>query len=203
MVGETFEETLKALNIEHIRTTPNCPTSNGMIEHFNGTIKNIIAKYARDNPQSSDLYVPQSLAAARFSVNLSTGYSPHYLVYLTDPVLPLDNILMPRSKYMGEQSHLQMLERQHQVFLSVNQNLKRARARQKKYADQRAKDVPFAVGQAVYYKNPIKGKKMAKRWFPYYRITAKLGNRTYSIRNQLTGQLKQAHSKQLQKANLK
>ena len=104
---------------------------------------------------------------------------------------------------MGEQSHLQMLERQHQVFLSVHQNLKRARARQKKYADQGAKDVPFAVGQAVYYKNPIKGKKMGKRWFPYYRITAKLGNRTYLIRNQLNGQLKQAHSKQLQKANLK
>ena len=39
MVGETFEETLKVLNIEHIRTTPYCPTSNGMIEHFNGTIK--------------------------------------------------------------------------------------------------------------------------------------------------------------------
>ena len=56
---------------------------------------------------------------------------------------------------MGEQSHLQMLERQHQVFLSVHQNLKRARARQQKYADQGAKDVPFAVGQAVYYKNPI------------------------------------------------
>ena len=92
---------------------------------------------------------------------------------------------------MGEQSHLQMLERQHQVFLSVHQNLKRARARQKKYAEQGAKDVPFAVGQAVYYKKPIKGKKMGKRWFPYYRITAKLGNKTYLIRNQLTGQLKQ------------
>ncbi|MEW8546530.1 MAG: reverse transcriptase domain-containing protein [Candidatus Thiodiazotropha sp.] len=202
LVGETFEETLKALNIEHIRTTPYCPTSNGLIEHFNGTIKNIIAKYARDNPQSWDLYVPQSLAAARFSVNHSTGFSPHYLVYLTDPVLPLDNILRQRSKYMGEESHLQMLERQHQVFLSVHQNLKRARARQKKYADRGAKDVTFAVGQAVYYKNPLKGKKMSKRWFPYYRITAQLGKKTFLIRNQLNGQLKQAHSKQLQKANL-
>ena len=82
--------------------------------------------------QVFDLYVNQALMACRFSVNRSTGFSPHYLVYLNDPVVPLDNILMPRNKYMGEKSHLQMLEKQHQIFQSVHQHLKTSRARQKK-----------------------------------------------------------------------
>ena len=202
MVGETFEETLRALDIEHIKSTPFCPTSNGLIEKFNGTIKNIIAKYSRDSKQSWDLAVPQSLAAYRFSVNSSTGYSPHYLAYLRDPLMPLDNILRPRKQYMGEAPHRQMLERQHQVFLSVRHNLRKSRARQKEYADRGPKNVSFGVGQAVYYKNSKRANKMDKRWFPYYRITAQLGNKTYLIRNQLTGELKQAHSKQLQKAHL-
>ena len=202
LTGETFQQTLKALNIQNVRSTPFQPSSNGLIEHFNGTIKNIIAKYARDSPQSWDLYVNQALMACRFSVNQSTGFSPHYLVYLNDPVIPLDNILIPRTKYMGEKSHLQMLERQHQIFQSVHQHLKKARARQKKYADKGAIDEPFSVGQAVYYKNPNRKSKMDKRWLPFFRITAKLGNKTFLIRNQLTGQLKQAHSAQLQKANL-
>ena len=202
LTGETFRETLTALNIQHIRITPFRPESNGLIEHFNGTIKNIIAKYARDSPQSWDLYVNQALMACRFSVNRSTGFSPHYLVYLNDPVVPLDNILMPRNKYMGEKSHLQMLEKQHQIFQSVHQHLKKSRARQKKYADKGATDKPFSIGQAVYYKNPNKKSKMGKRWLPFYRITAQLGNKTFLIRNQLTGQLKQAHSAQLLKANL-
>ena len=202
MTGETFENTLSALNIEHIKTTPYSPTSNGLIEKYNGTIKNIIAKYARDSPQSWDLYVNQALGAVRFSVNDSTGYSPHFLVYLNDPVLPLDNILRPRDKYLGEQSHLQMLERQHQVYRTVHHNLQKSRARQKKYANRGTRDVTFSVGQAVYFKNLLKNTKLAKRWLPYYRIISQLGNKTFLIRNQLTGQIKQAHSRQLQKANL-
>ena len=53
------------------------------------------------------------------------------------------------------------------------------------------------IGQAVYYK-----KKRDKRWFPYYRFTAQLRNKTYLVSNQQTGELKHAHSKQLQKAHL-
>ena len=62
---------------------------------------------------------------------------------------------------MGEKSHLQMLEKHHQIFQSVHQHLKKSRARQKKYADKGATDEPFSIGQAVYYKNP---NKKSQKW---------------------------------------
>ena len=57
LTAKTLEGPLKAFNIEHIRTTPYIPTSNGLVEKYNWTIKNVIAKYARDSPQAWDLYV--------------------------------------------------------------------------------------------------------------------------------------------------
>ena len=82
LVGVTFTETLKAPTIQHITTTPYCPTSNGLIEHYNGVVKNVIAKYARESPQSWNLYINQALAAVRFNVNQSTGYSSGIFLFI-------------------------------------------------------------------------------------------------------------------------
>ena len=54
---------------------------------------------------------------------------------------------------MGEESHLSMLERQHQIFLSVHKHLEKARKRQKKYADRGAVAMSFDIGQAVLFRN--------------------------------------------------
>ena len=50
-------------------------------------------------------------------------------------MLPIDNILKPRRKYLGEVSHKIAIEQQHKSFILVHQNLKRAKKRQAQYAD--------------------------------------------------------------------
>lgn len=201
-MNDVFQTTLRELNVQSIASSPYHPQSNGLVEKFNKTFKSILAKYTRDTPQRWDLYINQALAAVRFSVNVSLGLSPFYAMYLRDPVVPLDNVLKPRARYLGEANHLQALQRMHQCFVAVHRRLQEARERQKHYADRTAKDVAFAVGMPVFYRNHHKRGKMAPDWLSHYRIIAQLGPQTFVIRHQLTGSQHQAHAMHLQKAEL-
>ena len=201
-VNEVFRKTLSTLNVSWVISSPYHPQANGLVEHFNKTFKDILAKYTRDTPQRWDLYINQALAAVRFSVNVSLGVSPFYAMYLRDPVVPLDNILKPRARYLGEASHLEALQRMHQCFVSVHRHLQKARERQKHYADRQAKDVEFKVGMPVFYLNHHKRSKMDPGWLSHFRIIAQLGPQTFIIRHQLTGVQHQAHTTDLQKAEL-
>ena len=57
-----------------------------------------------DSHDTWDIYLNQKLAAVRFNVNESTKFSPFYLLYNCDPVLPIDNIMKPRRRYLGKQN---------------------------------------------------------------------------------------------------
>ena len=86
-------------------------------------------------------------------------------------MLPIDNILKPRSKYTGEDWHKIVLYQEHKSFFLVH--LKRARKRQAKHEYRKIKDIQFKVGDPVYYKVHNKKGKLNLNWKPYYRILEK------------------------------
>ena len=74
-----------------------------------------------DKVQTWDLYLNQALAAIKFNVSESSKFSPYFLIYNRDPLLPIDNILKPRRKYYGDQEHQLALEQQHKSLCwSIN-----------------------------------------------------------------------------------
>ena len=60
----------------------------------------------------------------------SSKFSSFYLLYNRDLVLPVDNILRPRRKYLGEDYHEIALQKQHKSNVAVSKNLKKARVKQ-------------------------------------------------------------------------
>lgn len=106
-----------------------------------------MAKKAGDDLSTWDLFLNQTLAAVRFSVSESTKFSPFYLLYTRDVVLPLDNILRPRRRYLEVEPH--QLQEQHRVFSLVQQRLRKAKKRRAKYADRDSKPVEVKVGDEV------------------------------------------------------
>ena len=104
-VNETVKETLAKLKIDHVLTSVYHPQSNAKVERFHRTLHDILSKMVADTQQSFDLRLCQSLAAIRFNVCESSKFSPYYLLYTKDVVLPVDNILQPRRKYLGEDFH--------------------------------------------------------------------------------------------------
>ena len=94
-----------------------------------------MSKKVSDSLATWDNYLNQVLAAIRFNANESTKFSPFYLLYNCNPVLPIDNILKPRRRYLGEEPHKIGLEQQHKSFVIVHQHLKKAKRRQARYPD--------------------------------------------------------------------
>ena len=193
-------ETLKALNIDHITTSFYHPEANAKVERFHRTLHDILAKKLDQDITTWDLHLNQTLAAVRFSVSEPTKHSPFFLVYNRDPVLPVDNILKPRRKYVGEEPHQIALENMHFSFLTIHKRLRKAQNKQKQYADRNRQDIILQVGDPVYLKNHQRNSKLEKKWRPYFRVVEKLSNLTYKIRNQLNGTVTTSHVQHLRRA---
>ena len=118
-VNKIVKETLATLKIDQVLTSVYHPQSNAKVGRFNRTLLDVLSKKEADNPQTWDLNLNQVLAAIRFSVSESSRYSPFFLFYKRDVVLPIDNILKPRRKYLGEDYHQIALQEQHKAFVLV------------------------------------------------------------------------------------
>ena len=201
-VNRIVKETLDRLKINHVLTSVYHPQSNAKVEHFHRTLHDILAKKVADIQETWDLHLNQALAAIRFNVSESSKFSPFYLLYNRDVVLPIDNILKPRRKYVGEDYHQIALQEQHKAFVTVRSNLRKAKKRQAKYADRGTKAVEFQVGDSVFYKNNQRKGKLDLKWKPYYRIIEKKGPVSYIIKNQLDGVTSKVHAEMFRKANV-
>ena len=105
-----------------------------------------MAKKVADDQQTWDQFLNQALAAIRFNISESSKFSPFFLLYNRDVVLPTDNILQPRRKYVSEEYHLIALQEQHKSFVTVRNHLRKAKKRQAKYADRGTKEIEYKVG---------------------------------------------------------
>ena len=113
--NKVVKETLEELNISHVTTSYYHPQSNAKVERFHRTLHDILAKMVDDKVGTWDLFLNQALAAVRFNVSESLKFSPYFLLYNSDVVLTLDNLLQPRRKYHGEEMHQIALEQQHKT----------------------------------------------------------------------------------------
>ena len=77
------------LGIHHIKTSPYHPQTDGMVEKFNGTLKNMIKK-TTDDPKDWDKLLPYLLFAYREAPHATLGFSPFELLYGRDVRGPLD-----------------------------------------------------------------------------------------------------------------
>jgi hypothetical protein len=144
----------------------------------------------------------QALAAIRFTVSETAKFSPYFLVYNRDVVLPVDNILRPRRKYLGDEHHQVVLEIQHKSFLQLHKNLEKAKKRQDKYANRGAVPLNFQIGDAVYLRNHTPKGKLDRKWFPFYRIISQTSPVPFVIKNQLDGSTRKTHANDIRLADV-
>ncbi|CAG2216830.1 unnamed protein product [Mytilus edulis] len=183
--SKIFEETLKELNISHITTSFYHPQGNAKVERFHRTLHDVIAKKLQSEASTWDVCLNQTIAAIR------------------DPVLPIDNLLKPRRKYVREDPHKILLEQQHKSFILVHRNLKKSKEKQKQNADKNRQEINLEIGDPVYFKNHLRKSKLDTKWKPYYRIIEKTSPVTFVLKNQLDGSVaKKVHLEHLKKAKI-
>ena len=201
-VSEIIKTITQLGHINHIKTSPYHPQSNSFAERPHRTMIDCLAKISDKNDW--DLYLSSFCAAYNCTQSASRKFSPFFLLYHRDPILPLDSILRDREKYYGEEFLPQALERMHSAYRIVRRRLKEQRERNKEYIDRRrrAKEVTYEVGDPVYLRNHMQMNKLDPKWLPHYRITVRTGPASFVIQNQLSGKTRRVHANDIRLAEL-
>ena len=131
-INRVMKHTLQEINISYATTSYYHPQGNSKIQQFHLTLDDVMSKKVSDSLHTWDIYLKQVLAAIRFNINESTKFSPFYLLFNCDPVLPIDNILKTRRRYLEEEPHKTGLKQQHRSFVMVHKHLKKAKRRQER-----------------------------------------------------------------------
>ena len=100
--AKAWVDYLKKLGVIHHRTSPVHPLSNGRVERFNRTLKEMLAKTVNNYTPNWENKLGDCLAAYRNSVSSVTGYTPFFLLYGRRGRLPLTRLLtVKRDNYFG------------------------------------------------------------------------------------------------------
>lgn len=187
-VAALMKEVCRLLGVEKVQTTAYHPESNGLLERSHHVFKDSLSHYIEVSQQDWDEWVPYVLMAYRFNIHTATGYSPHFLLYGRDPVLPIDDIVRPQTiKYDVDQNYVsELIARLNKTFVTVRENLAKARERYTHQYNKKTKISSFELGDLVYLYDPSvkKGlsKKLARPWSGPYRVIEIKGPVTYKIR---------------------
>ena len=76
---------------KHLLITPYHPQSNGKCERVNQSVKSMLNKTIHDNESTWELVLPRCVFAYNSSRQSSTKYSPFYLMFWRNPILPNEN----------------------------------------------------------------------------------------------------------------
>ncbi len=147
----------KQLGITAIRTTPYHPQTDGLVERFNQTLKNMLRKFVADTGRDWDKWLPFVLFAYREVPQASTGFAPFKLLYGWQVQGPLDLLKKgweeePASKKEEKgivQYVLEMRDRLEQNREQAKENLQKKQQVQKRWYDQHARLRQFQPGQKV------------------------------------------------------
>jgi hypothetical protein len=198
--NKIIEELCDKMQIGHIQTSPFSPQANGRCERSHRAMTACLSKMCGKSQTDWDTCLPAFSSAYNTSKSSATGFSAFYLLYGRDPVLPVDTILKPRRKYLGEDYFPQALERMHIAYRVVRKHLHKQSDRNKQRKKTDRESDTFKVGDPVYLKNNARANKLQKRWLSHFRIIAQRGPVSFTLKNQLTGKIREAHAKDLRLA---
>lgn len=182
-----FKEVMQLFGIDKTRTTPLHPQSDGMVERFNRTILDYLAKFIDDHQRNWDNYLPLMLLSYRSAVHETTKQTPAMLLLGRELRLPTGLVCgYPPSEELATESYPERLREQLQRVHDHNRRaLHQASRRMKDRYDLRVTTQQLAVGDAVWLFNPRRriGRcpKLQSDWEGPYKVVQKIGDVIYKI----------------------
>ncbi|MGH0192428.1 UNVERIFIED_CONTAM: hypothetical protein FKN15_012823 [Acipenser sinensis] len=186
--GRQFESDLvhhlcQLLGVKKTRTSPYHPQGDGMVECFNITLIDQLAKTLLEHSGEWDDYLNPVALAYNTSTHSSTGFTPFFLTHGREARLPAD--VMFRSEPQVAKStpgtpseYAALLIKKFQVaFNSAAKNNHHARLQQKRAYDQHVRHNPYQQGDLVWLHDPTMARmKLSPHWKGPYEILDCLGS---------------------------
>ena len=171
--NKIFEQVAKELGVVYkLYTPPYHPASNGRIEGFHAFLKACISKHISPQLEWDDV-VPLACAAFNFIPNEHSKESPFFLMFGRDPVLPLNTLLEPKVRYMGNDIIIISLETMKNLYEIAATNHRLA----PKKGDPQEQPPPTRLqpGDMVLIQNHNKG-PFDPKYIGNYRVVSLKGN---------------------------
>ncbi|KAL5007119.1 hypothetical protein ScPMuIL_015925, partial [Solemya velum] len=185
--SKLFKELCSLLGINKTRTTAYRPESDGMIERFNRTMKNILSKYVQADQSDWDLHLPTVTMAYRSSIHETTGVTPNFMMLGREINTPL-NIMVELPSDLPKTSVefvAKMQEKFQSSFDLVRNQVSTQQRRQKLNYDKKISGKAFHVGDKVWLYVPRSAKglspKLTRFWTGPFDIIQKLSDVNYVI----------------------
>ena len=184
--SQLLAEIYQLLHVHPIRTTPYHPQTDGLVERFNKTLKEMLRKVAADDGANWDKWVPYLLFAYREVPQDSTGFSPFELLYGRAVRGPLDILKesWKEPQKCGENVVSYVLAMQDKLATMaelVKGNLERAQQKQKLWYDHNARQRELKPGDLVLVLLPTSSSSLTAQWKGPYPVLHKASSVNYVV----------------------
>ena len=177
---------MRELGIKQYRSSAYHPESQGALERFHQTLKNLIRSYCFDTEKDWDEGIHLLLFAVREPVQESLGFSPFELVFDHSVHGPLK--LLKEKFLSNDETPLNLLQyvsdfrnRLSRTCEVARSNLKTSQGKMKARYDNHIIDRKFKPGDKVLALLPIPGRPLQARYFGPYTIDKKTSDLNYII----------------------
>lgn len=171
--GRQFESSLiKELcllyNISKSHTTPYHPQGNAQCERFNRTMHNLLRTLSSTQKSSWPKYLPELVFAYNATPHSSTSFSPFYLMFGREPVLPIDSLLGGNQERCLDNNWVLLHRRRlNDAYLLAKKRLDQELARSREHFDRRAYPNQLNRSDFVLRRKHSTGRsKMQDHYFP-------------------------------------
>jgi len=188
-------------------STPGYPASNGLVERWNGVLKNMLHQVIREDPSNWDRQLPYLLWAYREVPTCTTGLSPFRLMYGREAKGPLAIL---KSTWSGEvhiptnitESAIEYLQRlKTNLEIAAEKASLIAAEKQKSYEDyfnRRSSCKKFEVGDQVILLIPDSSNKLYARWTGPGEVIERSSQYSYKVKLS-DGSIRHVHVNKMRK----
>ena len=176
-LSKLMEELYRLLGIKKVNSTAYHPRTDGMVERFNRTLQDMLAKVSEKDPRNWDKKLPQVLFAYRTSPHESTKETPFKLLYGREATLPTTEMLFPptvQSSLTAGTYLEEMSKNMAEAWAVAQTSIKKSQTKQKRSFDKKASGVKYQAGDRVYLYRPSKAsgplRKLAMPYEGPYRV---------------------------------
>ena len=159
---------MEKFRINHLLSSPYHPQTNGLVERFNRTLCESLAKLSLTN-NDWDLYIAPTLFAYRTTKHTTTRMEPFFLVYGRSARLPMDP--SEKDNLRAESDRLsEIIDRVPQARIEAQINISQAQVRQKDHHDEGVKRKQlFKIGDYVLYFNVTLDQSHSGKFLPKWK----------------------------------
>ncbi|KAG1465346.1 hypothetical protein G6F56_004905 [Rhizopus delemar] len=192
---------LRQIGCRNVMTTSYRPQVNGMCERLNQSLVQTIAKISRKEESGDqwDKFVDVALMVLRSTANVSTGFTPGYLLFGYEFRTPAV-WEAPREDFVEGEEELALRDRVAVIQNKIEEVRRIAReksdeskAKAKVRYDRRVVDRKrFEVGEQVLMKDNTPASKFADKWLGPYEVLRVNQNGTYHLTGKNSQKLKYA-----------